>query len=182
MRARRDPAAAMPDPASREYADAAVAGGWTAGRLQLPPPERQARTSLLAGLTFVYRRPMNEVDPGAAPVAVSGPSMENLRALCAATDAETRCAIALAGGTLVDMAADRGAVAKRGAAGDDCVVCLAAGRPDAAAWRDDPAWAPLRRCQPSELLGLIIDGDRAGVARLRDSPAAAGAYTRPLFS
>jgi len=35
---------------------------------------------------------------------------------------------------------ERGAVAKRGAAGDDCVVCLAAGRPDAAAWRDDPAW------------------------------------------
>jgi len=62
----------------------------------------------LAGLTFVYRRPMSEVDPAAAPAAVSGPSMENLRALCAATDAETRCAIALAGGTLVEMAADRG--------------------------------------------------------------------------
>jgi len=61
VRARRDPAAAMPDPASPEYADAAVAGGWAAGRLHLPPPERQARTSLLAVGPARYCSPCHRI-------------------------------------------------------------------------------------------------------------------------
>jgi hypothetical protein len=122
VRARRDPAAPMPDPA-----DHPPAGGESWMTQRLSAAERSARGALLAGLTFVYRRPLGEEEDAVASgggrrsSTVGGPSMDNLKALCASADEETRCAVAAAGGALAEMCDDRGGVAKRGALGDASV-------------------------------------------------------------
>ena len=88
----------------------------------LPEAERSMRATLLAGLTFVYRRPLDEEEEQNAAAgsgtraggggrrsggSVGGPSMDNLRTLCAVADAQTRFVIASAGGELVEMSEDK---------------------------------------------------------------------------
>ena len=93
IRARRDPAAPMPDPRSPEFAPPPDASeDWTTLTKGIASAGTAVRSNFLEGFVFVYRRPLSEeAEPHVRRTSSNGPSMDNLRLLCAPTDEVGRC-------------------------------------------------------------------------------------------